>query len=199
MGRLRNEASGFLGEDKVGEVGSGRPVVVGTERDLPGLTGIDLTVIVDADGPLLAPHYRAPEDGLRLLVRAVLAAGSDRGRRAIVQTSDPTRAAIRALRRGEPMEMLNAHLEERAAFGLPPGGQLLVVEADDLPDHADTALREAVGDRADVHGPAEARGRTRWLVQGRDLRAARIALRGVAHEWRDRGARVRIDADPLDL
>jgi len=199
MGRLRNEASGFLGEDKVGEIDSGRPVVVGTERDLPGLTGIDLPVIVDADGPLLAPHYRAPEDGLRLLVRAVLAAGSGRGRRAIIQTSDPNRSAIRALRRGEPMEMLNAHLEERVAFGLPPGGELLVIEADDLPDEADAALRDAVGDRAEVHGPAEARGRTRWLGQGRDLRAARIALRGVAHEWRDRGARVRIDADPLDL
>ncbi|MCJ7725850.1 MAG: hypothetical protein MUP76_05615 [Acidimicrobiia bacterium] len=199
MGRLINEASGFMGHDKVGEVDSGRPVVVGTERDLPGLTGIDLAVIVDADGPLLAPHYRAAEDGLRMLARAILAAGTGRGRRAIVQTSDPDRPAIRALLRGDPLEMLEPHLAERAALGLPPGGELLVVEADDLPAGADQALREAVGERASVHGPADARGRTRWLVQGRDLRSARIALRGVVHEWRERGARVRIDADPIDL
>jgi len=199
MGRLINDAGGFLGHDTVGEADSGRPVVVGTERDIPGLSGIDLTVIVDADGPLLAPHYRAAEDGLRLLARAVLAAGTGRGRRAIIQTSDPERPAIRALARGEPLAMLKAHLEERAAFGLPPGGELLVLEADDLPEDADEMLREAVGDRAEIHGPADAKGRTRWLVQGRDLRSARVALRGVVHEWRDRGARVRIDADPIDL
>ncbi|MBU1866689.1 MAG: hypothetical protein KKE89_09770 [Actinobacteria bacterium] len=199
MGKLIHDAGGFLGHDRVGEADSGRPVVVGTERDLPGLTGIDLTVIVDADGPLLAPHYRAAEDGLRLLVRVVQAAGRGRGRRAIVQTSDPDRPAIKALLRGDPMEMLEAHLAERTSLGLPPGGELLVVEADDLPADADARLREAVGGRASVHGPAEARGRTRWLVQGGDLRNARIALRGVVHEWRERGARVRIDADPIDL
>jgi len=199
MGRLISEAGGFMGHDVVGEVGSGRPVVVGTERDLPGLSGIDLTVIVDADGPLLAPHYRAAEDGLRLLARAVLAAGTGRGRRAIVQTSDPERPAIRALLRGDPLQMLEANLAERAALGLPPGGELLVVEADGLPGDADEVLRGAVGDRAEVHGPADSRGRTRWLVQGRDLRTARIALRAVVHEWRERGARVRIDADPIDL
>ncbi|MCB2224701.1 MAG: hypothetical protein KQH83_11090 [Actinobacteria bacterium] len=199
MGRVLHEAGGFLGRDAVGEAGSGRQVVVGTERDLPGLGPVDLTVVVDADGPLLAPHYRATEDGLRLLARAVLAAGTGRGRRAIVQTSDPGREALAALRRGEPLEMLTGHLAERSALGLPPGGEVLVVEAGAAPDGADGTLREAVGARAEVHGPAEAGDRVRWLVQGRDLRPARIALRGVVQEWRDRGARVRVDADPIDL
>lgn len=199
MGRLINDAGGFMGHDQVGEVGSGRPVVVGTERDLPAVSGIDLVVIIDADGPLLAPHYRAAEDGLRLLARAVLAAGTGRGRRAIVQTSDPERPALQALRRGDPLGFLDLHLAERSALGLPPGGEVLVVEASSLPGDADAALRDAVGERAEVHGPAEAKDRTRWLVQGRDLRGARIALRGIVHEWRDRSARVRIDADPIDL
>ena len=138
MGQLINEASGFLGHDKVGEVDSGRPVVVGTERDLPGLTGIDLTVIVDADGPLLAPHYRAAEDGLRLLARAVLAAGTGRGdggrsSRPPTRTARPSRPCCGAI----PSRCWKSHLAERAALGLPPGGELLVVEADDLPDGAD--------------------------------------------------------------
>ena len=174
-------------------------MVVGTERDLPALGSIDLTVIVDADGPLLAPSYRATEDGLRLLARAVMAAGTGRGRRAIVQTSNPGHPAITALRRGDALEMLEEEMRDRAAHGLPPGGELLVLEAAEVPDDADAVLREAVGARADVHGPAEHHGRTRWLVQGRDLRTARIALRGVVQEWRERGARVRIDADPIDL
>jgi primosomal protein N' (replication factor Y) len=199
MGRIIAEAGRFLGREVVGEAGAAHQVVVGTERDLPGLGSIDLTVIVDADGPLLAPSYRATEDGLRLLARAVMAAGMGRGRRAIVQTSNPEHPAITALRRGDPLEMLEEHMRDRAALGLPPGGELLVLEAADAPDDADAVLRDAVGARADVHGPADQHDRTRWLVQGRDLRTARIALRGVVREWRERGARVRIDADPIDL
>ena len=199
MGRIIAEAARFLGREVVGEAGAAHQVVVGTERDLPALGRIDLTVIVDADGPLLAPNYRATEDGLRLLARAVMAAGTGRGRRAIVQTSNPDHPAITALQRGDALEVLEDHLRERAAMGLPPGGELLVLEAADPPEDSDDVLREAVGDRADVHGPAEHRGRIRWMVQGRDLRTARIALRGVVHEWRERGTRVRIDADPIDL
>jgi len=199
MGRIIAEAGRFLGREVVGEAGAAHQVVVGTERDLPAIGSIDLTVIIDADGPLRAPNYRATEDGLRLLARAVMAAGRGRGRRAIVQTSNPGHPAITALRRGDALELLQSHLRERAALGLPPGGELLVIEAADAPVDADEVLRDAVGDRADVHGPADHHGRVRWLVQGRDLRAARIALRGVVHEWRERGARVRIDADPIDL
>jgi primosomal protein N' (replication factor Y) len=174
-------------------------VVVGTERDLPGLSPIDLSVIVDADGPLRAPTYRALEDGLRLLARVVLAAGTGRGRKALVQSADPDHPAIDALRRGDPMEALEADLEARAGLGLPPGGELLVVETLRAPADVDRRLREVLGHRAEVHGPAERKDRLRWLVQAGDLRPARIALRSLVHEWRDRGTRVRIDADPIDL
>lgn len=199
VGRLVAEAGGFLGRDAVGEAGSGRRVVVGTERDLAGLGGVDLVVVVDADGPLLAPNYRAGEDGLNLLARAVLAAGTGRGRRAVLQTSDPGHPVVVALRTGDPMGALRADLEARSALGFPPGGELLVLEAVDAPDGADGALRQAVRDRAEVHGPAQHRDRQRWLIQGRDLGAARIVLRSLVHEWRERRARVRIDADPVDL
>ena len=79
VGRLVAEAGGFLGRDAVGEAGSGRPVVVGTERDLAGLGPVDLGVVVDADGLLRAPHYRAVEDGLRLMARVAAAAGRRAG------------------------------------------------------------------------------------------------------------------------
>ncbi len=199
VGRIRHELGGFLGSDAVGEAGDGRPVVIGTERDLAALDTVDLAVVVDGDGPLRAPHYRAVEDGLRLMARTVAAAGRGRGRRAIIQTSDPGHPVFEALRRGDPVPVLEAEASSRAAAGLPPGGELLVIEAADAPPDADDVLRATLGERASLHGPADYRGRLRWLVRGTDLRAARVALRGVVHEWREHGARVRVDADPIDL
>jgi primosomal protein N' (replication factor Y) len=194
-----SEITGFLGEGSASESGSGRPVVVGTERDLADLPSVELSVVVDGDGPLRAPHYRAAEDGLRLLARVVAAAGSGRGRRAMIQTADPGHPVFVALHRGDPLPVLNAEAASRSAVGLPPGGEILVLEVTDPPDDADAVLRSSVGDRATVHGPADHRGRVRWLIRAGDLRAGRVAIRGLIHEWRESGARVRVDADPIDL
>jgi primosomal protein N' (replication factor Y) len=192
------DAGRLIGRENSGEVGSGRPVVVGTERDLPGLA-VDLTIVVDADGPILAPHYRASEDALRLLARAVAAAGSGRGRRAIVQTADPEHPVIETLRRGDPVEFIRADAARRAAMGFPPGGELVALEASGLPDGAAADLVAEVGSRAEVLGPAQSGDGLRWLLQGRDLTAARTVLRGVVGRWRESGARVRVDSDPIEL
>jgi len=197
--RIVAEAAGVLGAEAVGEPGSGRPVLVGTERDIPGLPPLDLAVVVDGDGPLRAPHYRAVEDGLRLMARVVVAAGGGRGRRAIVQTADPGHEAFEALRRADPLSFIEAEIRQRAAVGFPPAGELLVVEATGASPQADADLRLAVGTGVAAHGPSDRGDRRRWLLQARDLRAARLALRKLVQHWRDGGARVRIDADPVDL
>jgi len=199
VGRLVAEAGGFLGRATVGEPGSGRSVVVGTERDLAGLGPVDLGLVVDADGLLRAPHFRAVEDGLRLMARVAAAAGAGRGRRALVQTADPGHPALAALRRGDPLPLLEAEMAGRASVGFPPAGEIIVVEAAGAPEGADASLREAAAGRAEVHGPAERGGRVRWLVQGRDLRGPRLMLRRLVQDWRDAGARVRVDVDPIDL
>jgi primosomal protein N' len=95
--------------------------------------------------------------------------------------------------------LIEAEVRTRAALGFPPHGELLVVEMEGAPAGADRALREAVAGRGSVLGPADRGGRVRWLVQGRELRQARLAMRGLVQDWRDAGARVRIDADPIDL
>jgi primosomal protein N' (replication factor Y) len=199
VGRVVAEAAGFLGREGAGEAQSERPVVVGTERDLAGLGRVDLGVVVDADGLLRAPHYRAVEDGLRLMARVAGAAGPGRGRRALVQTADPSHPALAALRRGDPLPLLEAEAAARAGLGFPPAGEVIVVEAAGAPEGADGALRDAAAGRAEVHGPAERAGRQRWLLQGRDLRGPRLMLRRLVQDWRDTGARVRVDADPIDL
>jgi primosomal protein N' (replication factor Y) len=181
-----------------GPVGSSRPVWVGTERDLPAVQGVDLAVVVDADGLIHAPNYRAGEDALRLLARVAETVGPGSGRRTMVQTGRPDDPVISALRHGDPRKYLAGVLAERAATRLPPIGEVLVVELD-APGSADEQLRELVQGRAEVFGPAARGERQRWMVQGADLRPIRIGLRSLVQAWRDGGTRVRIDVDPLDL
>jgi primosomal protein N' (replication factor Y) len=200
VARVAGEAARVVGADLVGIGESPARVVVGSERDLPTLGPVDLGVVVDADGLLRDPTYRAAEDGLRLMARVAAASGRGGGRRAIVQTADPGHPALEALRRADPVAFVHSDMRGRAELGFPPGGgEMLVVEVVDAPVDADAVLRAALGDRAEVHGPAHHDGRRRWLVQGADLRPAKIALRPVVQELRDRGGRVRIDADPIDL
>ncbi len=196
--RVAAEAGRIVGRSNVGEVGSGKPVIVGTERDLLGIE-VGLTIVVDADGPILAPTYRASEDALRLLARAIVAAGSGRGRRGILQTYDPTHPIVDAIKRADPITFVRHDSARRAAAGFPPGGEVLILEVEDAVADAGEQLAEAIGDRAEVLGPAEGGGRTRWLLQSIDLTAARVAVRSVVSRWREGGARVRIDTDPVDL
>jgi primosomal protein N' (replication factor Y) (superfamily II helicase) len=198
VSRLVAEAARIVGRERVGEAGAATPVIVGTERDLPGLS-VDVTVVTDADGLLMAPNYRAAEDGLRTLARAVAAAGTGPGRRAVVQTMQPDHPAIQALKAGDAAEFVRSDGEERSRLGFPPGGELIAVETAGLPDGWREQLAEAVGSRATVLGPAPVGDRLRWLLQARDLTAARVVLRSVVARWREGGARVRVDADPLDL
>jgi primosomal protein N' (replication factor Y) len=199
VGRVTEELRRVLGRDRVGEGGSGAPVLVGTERDLVAVPPVRLAVAVDADGLLLAPNYRAGEEGLRLLARLVGTVEQGSGRRSIVQTAQPEHPVIVALRRGDPLPYLQEELENRSALGFPPAGEIIVLEVREPPSDADARLREAVGESGAVLGPAERRGRTRWLIQGSSLGGTRVALRPLVQHLRDSGARVHVDVDPLDL
>ena len=182
------------------ETGSGEAaqVLVGTEADLPAVGMVDLAVVIDADGLVLAPHYRAEEDAVRTLARVATTVGRGRGRRCLVQTAQPGHRVFEALRRGRPLPLLEALLDERRAVGYPPAGELMAVEIAGDPRAADIELRAAAA-AVDVQGPAPAGARARWLVSGGDLRPLKLALRPVVQSWRDRGIRVRIDVDPVRL
>lgn len=199
MGRVVEELTAQLNDPTVGEVGSGRQVIVGSERDIPAVPETALSVVVDADSLLMAPNFRAEEDGLRTLVRVALTVARGRGRRALVQTGQPDHRALGALRSGHPIEYLRALGEERARDMLPPSGQLIAVEITGNTEQATEDLSQLASDGVQIHGPESGGGRTRWFLRGENLQSARIRLRPLVQSWRDAGLRVRIDADPVDL
>lgn len=198
VGRVLHELRSALGE-AVGEAGSGAPVEVGSERDLAGLDPVALAVAVDADGLALGSHYRAGEEALRVLARLAGRVRRGSGHRMIVQTSLPDSPLMTALRRGDPVPYLDHELSERRTMGYPPAGELMVVEIRGEAADADTELRAQVDQGVTVMGPAPMPGGRRWLVQGARLGAVKLALRPVVQRWREAGATVRIDVDPLDL
>jgi primosomal protein N' (replication factor Y) len=196
-GNVIDDLHRVVGAD-VGDRSAGRPVIVGTERDLVGMRGMALAVAVDVDGMAGAPHYRAAEDALGLLARLAHTLEPGRGRRCLLQTSDPDQPVVATLRSGDPGPFIREELAARRRAGFPPFGELIALEvADD--DAAPPLVVEALDGLATVLGPAPSGDRLRWLIRGRDLAAARIALRRTVATIRDRGGRVRVDVDPRDL
>lgn len=174
-------------------------MAVGTERDLVTLKPVDLAVAVDGDGLVRGTNYRAAEDALALLARVAAKVRTGAGNRLMVQTVAPGHGVFRALEAADPVPFLRRELEERAELGLPPLGEVVVLEIGGAQvAEADAEIREALADAA-VFGPATVGERTRWLVQGKDLSTAKVRLREVVGRLRERGARVRIDVDPRDL
>jgi primosomal protein N' (replication factor Y) len=184
--------------DQVGDREAGRLVTVGTERDLVGVREMALTVAIDIDGAALAPNYRAGEDALRLLVRLADTLERRRGRRCLVQTSDPHLPAIEAFRSGDPARFIEGEQQVRKKAGFPPYGELIALEVT-WEGEARDVVTGALDGLAIVRGPARVADADRWLIHGRDLSGARLALRDVVRSLRDRGAKVRVDVDPHEL
>ncbi len=199
VGRVRDLMQTLVGAERVGDVGSSALVQVGTERDLVDATPVGLAVVLDGDRLLLGLDYRAPEDGLRLMARVAGLVAPGAGNRAMVQTSLPDHPAVAALRRGDPTGFLDAEMATRSAAGLPPAGELIVLETRGEQGLAPDDVVALEADGAMVFGPRETATGIRWLLQGRDLGTARMSLRKMVRRLRDSGSEVRVDVDPLEL
>jgi primosomal protein N' (replication factor Y) len=195
VGRVREELRRALG-DVVGDVGADAPIWVGTERDLPKLRGVDLGVVVDADGMILGSAYHAAEEALRILARLASSIPFGSGRRLMVQTIQPRHPVVETLVSGDPLPLLRHEIEARRALGLPPAGEVIVLE---VAGGSAVEVLEVKRRDGSILGPATARGRERWLIQGPDLSEFKTELRQIVQRLRDHGATVRVDVDPLDL
>jgi primosomal protein N' (replication factor Y) len=195
--RLVAEINGRLGRDAAAVHPAPELISVGTERDLAALPLMALVVAADIDGLLLAPGFRATEEALRLLARLGNALERGPGRRMMIQTAHPSSELVATLTRGDPIPYLEKVLVERARDGLPPATEMLAVE---IREHIPEGVEEELASLGGVSllGPLEIEQGLRWLLAG-DLGKARLALRGLVGRWREAGATVRIDADPIDL
>lgn len=195
--RLTAEINARLGREAAAVHPTESPISVGTERDLAALPPMGLVVAADADGLLMAPGYRASEEALRLLARLANSLERGPGRRMMVQTAHPGSDLITTLTRGDPIPYLEKVLVERARDGLPPAVEMMAIE---LREHIPPGVSEELGglEDATLLGPVEIEGGQRWLLAGR-LGKARLALRPKVGRWREAGATVRIDADPIEI
>ncbi len=195
--RLVSEINRSLGEGAAAVHPADSPVTVGTERDLAGLAAVTVAVAADADGMLMGTGHRTSEEALRQLARVAGAVRREPGSRMMLQTSHPGSDLVQALRRGDPIPYLEQVLAARAAEGMPPSTEMIAVEVrGKVPDGVDADL-DSLPD-AGVLGPVPVDEGKRWLLTG-DLRVARRELRGLVGRWREDGATVRVDADPIDL
>ncbi|MDE0369646.1 MAG: hypothetical protein OXI84_05835 [bacterium] len=195
VGRVTEEARRLVG-DRVGDVSTGRQVMVGTEADLVVVPEVDLAVVVDADGLVRGATYRAAEDALGVLARVGATVRGGGRARMMLQTADIRQPVYEALRRADPFAFLKDELAIRKRLSLPPFGEVMVVEVAGTDDGSilDDALEAAI-----VYGPARAGDRLRWMVQGDDLTGVKRKLRKAAVRLRRQGLRVRVDADPRDF
>lgn len=197
--RLVSELSRRLSEDMAAVHPSDALVTVGTERDLADLGDVGLTVAADVDGMLMGTGYRTSEEALRQLARLASVLTPGRGSRLMLQTARPDSLLVTTMRRGDPIPYLERVLVERAREGFPPSSEMIAVEVrGDVPEDAPSDLQALHEHGTVILGPMQVEDGQRWLVTGK-LGTVRLELRGLIRRWRDRGATVRVDADPIDV
>jgi primosomal protein N' (replication factor Y) len=159
-------------------------------------------VVADADAMLGGARVDAGEDALRLWLAAARwtrvpnaePASTDR---VVLETADPSHAAVRALVRWDPDGFWDEEARRRAELGYPPHRTLVRLQAE--AEQAATVageLRDALpGDDA-VLGPDLDGG---LLVKSPALWSSLAALDPLRRGWSRRGLAVRIDVDPVTL
>jgi primosomal protein N' len=195
--RVAEEINNRLGGPVSAVAPTQTPVVVGTERDLAGIRPVSLAVATSVEALHRGGGYRGPEEALRQLARLGALVRRGRGHRLLVQTDDPRSDLIDALRRGDPIPYLEKVLVDRAREGFPPASEMLAIEVRGRPPQGLESDISELGAKQ-ILGPMTIPDGRRWLLSG-DLARARVGLRSVIGAWREKGATVRIDADPIDM
>jgi len=196
-------------------------VLLGTQMVSKGLDfhGVTLVGVISADTGLNLPDFRAGERTFQLLTQVAGRAG--RGTlpgEVVIQTYTPGDQAIGCAKTHDFGAFSKTELENRRSLGYPPFGRLvlLLFRGREDPQVAEVArewaafLRQKSQRAFGVLGPAQAplekiKDNYRWqvLLKGRSsgpmhrgVEKARTALWKAA---RDRGVRVSVDVDPMDM
>jgi primosomal protein N' (replication factor Y) (superfamily II helicase) len=211
------EVEGILKKMRAREI----DLLVGTQmvtkgHDLPFVT---LVGVINADGAISMPDFRAAERTFQLLVQVAGRAGrGDVKGTVIIQTRSPEHPAIACAARHDVDAFLERELRDREELGYPPFSRLVLLRLDGLDEQkvVDVAKHlaslaeqapEVVAEKVEVRGPSPAplpriRGRFRYRVLLRgprpELRAVARAIKRVLPDM-PRDVRVILDVDPLSM
>ena len=127
---------------------------VGTKPELR--PEVSVVGVLDVDGLIRRPDFRAAENAYQALVAMAEWAGpASEGGRLLVETSEPAHHAVQALARGDHGFFVERELAQRDELGYPPYSELVVVKTSG-PEAATLAARGAATCReagAEVLGP----------------------------------------------
>jgi primosomal protein N' (replication factor Y) len=203
----------------LGDFRSGRiDVLVGTQMIGKGLDFPNVTLVglVDADLSMHIPDFRANERTFQLLVQVAGRAGrGDLAGEVVVQSFTPQAEAIQFARHADYAGFADAELAVRREFGYPPHRHLIRhlfrgANPDKLKFVSEQwarRVREALGGRAELRGPAPApiekiRDEYRWqlwIFVGSVTRViGDLSRLRDAFEWPD-GMAQTLDVDPMNL
>jgi primosomal protein N' (replication factor Y) (superfamily II helicase) len=186
-----------------------RGVLVGTQVVAKGhdFPDVELGVVLDADGTLRFPDFRAEERTFALVTQLAGRAGRGTNGRVLVQTVAPDAPAIRLAAHHDADTFTAEELRRREALNYPPFATLIrIVAVSDQPGAAEaaaSAIRAGLGPGA--LGPAplfrlRGRERSQIVVKARERHEAiaevRAAIATVAADRRHRGASLSVDVDP---
>jgi primosomal protein N' (replication factor Y) len=186
-----------------------RGVLVGTQVVAKGhdFPDVELGVVLDADGTLRFPDFRAEERTFSLITQLAGRAGRGTHGRVLVQTIAPDAPAIRLASHHDADTFTAEELRRREALSYPPFATLIrIVTSSDRPGAAQAAavaIRSGLGPGA--LGPAplfrlRGRERAQVVVKALERREAiaevRAAVAAVAADKHHRGASLSVDVDP---
>jgi primosomal protein N' (replication factor Y) len=186
-----------------------RGVLLGTQVVAKGhdFPDVELGVVLDADGTLRFPDFRAEERTFALVTQLAGRAGRGTHGRVLVQTIAPDAPAIRLAARHEADTFTAEELRRREALAYPPFATLIrIIASSDQPGaahRAAAAIRAGLGPGA--LGPAplfrlRGRERSQVVVKARERREGiaevRAAVEAVAADRAHRGTSLSVDVDP---
>lgn len=218
VSRARELLEALLGE-KVGEVtsssgdlaGMDERVLIGTEAVLHRLRSAAMVVFLDFDQEMLASRFRAAEQALVLVARALRLVGDGGSRRAgsvaadrggipqvLLRTSDPDHEVVRAAQRGDPSIVFGEEAVRRRMLRLPPESAMALLSAggEDAP-----ARVASLPPTLTVAPLPPSPGSQRWVVSAADSTVLADGLASVVEAepggWAAVG--LKVEVDPLSL
>jgi primosomal protein N' (replication factor Y) len=214
----RDTGAGLKSESVLARMHAGElDILVGTQmvtkgHDLPRVT---LVGVLNADAGLSMPDYQASERTFQLLVQVAGRAGrGDTPGKVLIQTKKPEHPAIALALAHDVAGFVRYGLGDRESLGYPPYSRLAMVRVSALDERKARATvaelgriaREAAPPAVEILGPSPAPitrlrnlYRFRLVVRAKSRGPLRRVLVAVLEAKVERGIRVIVDVDPVNM